>query len=109
MLLKFYVQGSAPEPYFVQINKDGNNLGASCDCPAGQNGQYCKHRVNLLKGLRDGVVGGDLDQISALPSIIKGTDVELAMQELVAALDEEERAKKRTSSKKKAFAKAMLR
>ena len=107
--MKFYVQGSAAEPYFVQISKNGTNLNATCDCPAGQNGQYCKHRVNLLKGLNTGVVGGDLDQISEIPSMIKGTDVERAMHELSTALDEEERAKKNASNKKKALSAAMLR
>jgi uncharacterized Zn finger protein len=109
MLLRFYVQGSAQEPYFVQIKIEGTDLTAVCDCPAGQNGQYCKHRVNLLKGSEAAVVRGDIDKISEIPTLIRGTNVERAMHDLDAALEEEERIKKTVSNKKKAFAAAMLR
>jgi uncharacterized Zn finger protein len=43
----FLVQGSAEEPYKVTFRKKGNNLSAYCTCPAGENGQYCKHRIEV--------------------------------------------------------------
>jgi hypothetical protein len=41
---RFLVQGSAPSPCKVVFVKEDKNLTATCTCPAGQNGQYCKHR-----------------------------------------------------------------
>jgi uncharacterized Zn finger protein len=52
----FIVQGSADEPYKVTFRRKGNNLSAYCTCPAGENGQYCKHRFRILAGCDDGIV-----------------------------------------------------
>lgn len=80
--LVFYVQGSAVEPYRVTFEKIGNNLNGYCTCPAGDKGQHCKHRTNILYGVLDGIVNPNFTDLSRLGGWIPGTDVERALNEL---------------------------
>ena len=107
MKYRFQVQGSAADPYEIEIERVGDNLRASCTCPAGNMGQYCKHRFNLFKGSTSDVVGGDVESISTLPDLVKGTDVERAMIGVKEAEREVAIAKKQLSAAKKAVAEAM--
>ena len=103
----FQVQGSAPTPYEVTFMKSGDNLTATCTCPAGVAGIHCKHRVLLMAGDTSGVVSGNTADVSAVMEWLAGSDVAAALQ----LLDEEERAleewKKRVSAAKRALAAAM--
>jgi uncharacterized Zn finger protein len=104
--IHFLVQGSAQEPYKITFHKKGNNLSAFCTCPAGDNGQYCKHRINILFGLSQGIVSGNKEDVQVVMSWLPGTDVETA---LLAVLDAEKRceeAKKELSTAKKLLARA---
>lgn len=83
--LIFLVQGSAKEPYKVTFKNNGNNLSAYCTCPAGENGQYCKHRFNILGGISDGIVSSNLLDVEVVASWIPGTDVEIALSKLMDA------------------------
>lgn len=74
-LIKFQVQGSSPNPYTVTFEKKEGNLNAFCTCPAGENGQACKHRIDILNGAIDGVVSNNQDDVSVVCSWIAGTDV----------------------------------
>lgn len=103
----FQVQGSAAEPYNVIIERKGQNLRAFCDCPAGVNGQYCKHRFLLLAGSNKGVVGGDTQAIPTLPELLSGTDVAAAMSDLEVIENQMAALKRRLSAAKKAVAVAM--
>ena len=47
MLIRFLIQGSQVEPYEVIFSKVGDNLTASCNCPAGEKGYHCKHRIGF--------------------------------------------------------------
>lgn len=105
--VEFFVQGSADEPYRVTIEKSVNNLNAFCTCPAGENGQYCKHRFRLLSGNPEGVVTGDLSLLPAIVDWLVGTDVERALQRLSDAEDRCEEAKQTLSSAKKNLAVAL--
>lgn len=107
MKYHFHIQGSAPDPYIVVIERVGENLRASCTCAAGEKGQYCKHRFQLFKGSNIGVIGGDIATIPQLPNLVKGTDVERAMINLKEAESELVMAQKRVSAAKKAVAEAM--
>ncbi|MBV1863985.1 MAG: hypothetical protein KUG74_06055 [Rhodobacteraceae bacterium] len=107
MNYRFVVQGSAVEPYVVIISREGNNLTASCDCPAGNKKQYCKHRFELFKGSSKGLVGGDLDKVSEIPELLNGTDVEAEIMALNILEGELAEVKKKVSAAKKAVAKAM--
>jgi len=101
-----FVQGSATEPYKVTFRKKDNNLSAYCSCPAGVNGQYCKHRFNILGGLSDGIVSGNGDDIAIVASWLPATDVENAMNDVMDAEEQFENAKLKLSTAKKLLAKA---
>jgi len=102
----FLVQGSAKEPYKVTFQKNGNNLSAYCTCPAGDNGQYCKHRFNILGGITDGVVSANEPDVEIVTSWLTGTDVETALNDVMNAEELFEIAKLKLSTAKKQLAKA---
>jgi hypothetical protein len=102
--LRFLVQGSAEVPYRVTFQKNANNLSAYCTCPAGENGQYCKHRFNILGGITEGVVSGNIQDVKVVESWLPGTDVETALNEVMDAEEQFERAKRELSAAKKRLA-----
>lgn len=105
--IQFLVQGSSDEPYEVTFKKSGNNLSAYCTCAAGQNGQYCKHRFQILEGRTEGIVSGNEGMVPTIVAWLPGTDVAEAMAELAAAEREFEQAKKVVTHAKKTVAAAM--
>lgn len=105
--LQFLVQGSADEPYRVTFTIEGENLNAFCTCPAGENGQYCKHRLNLLAGDSRGIVGDGAQQIPVLLGWLVGSDVEAAIEQVHDAEKGFLLAKKRLADAKKRVAAAM--
>jgi uncharacterized Zn finger protein len=106
--ISFLVLGSAEEPYRVDFVKRSNtSLSAYCTCPAGENGQYCKHRFSILDGINKGIVSNNQDQVLTIQSWLSGTELEAAiiiMKELNA---EAERIKKALTKAKKNVARAM--
>jgi len=102
----FLVQGSQSEPYKVTFKKDGNNLSGFCTCPAGDNGQYCKHRFNILGGLTEGIVSGNEADVQLVAAWLPGTDVEAAMNAVMDAEEKCELAKRELSSAKKRLTEA---
>lgn len=99
--ITFLVQGSAPAPYVVRFNRGGNNLTASCTCPAGEVGQSCKHRFRILEGNDDGIVSENADAVKTVASWLAGTDVEAALQDVRAAEARLETVKKELTAAKK--------
>ena len=77
--ITFLVQGSAAEPYEVRfVNRGNGNLSAYCNCIAGQNGLYCKHRFGILRGDQKGVVKGK-KYIPTIQEWATGSDIEKAI------------------------------
>jgi uncharacterized Zn finger protein len=105
--LQFLVQGSAEKPYEVTFQRDSNNLSAYCSCPAGENGQYCKHRVNILSGIKDGIVSNNKQDVEIVFPWLPGSDVEKTLHGLKKAEEQFEMAKQELSSAKKRFARAL--
>jgi len=105
--VQFFVQGSEDEPYRVTFTKNGDNLGAYCTCPAGQNGMYCKHRFRILEGEATGLVSDNVDDILTVGSWLTGTDVAAALDAVKTAEREHEAAKNRLARAKKDLARAM--
>ncbi len=104
----FKVQGSAPEPYTTLFKRSGTKLTANCSCPAGENGQYCKHRLNILNGISDGIVSGNESDVRTVTLWLKGTDVEQVLKQVSEAEDKFEEAKKQLYARKKKLARALL-
>ena len=108
--LRFSIHGSSDEPYTVRFERPASgNLNAYCTCPAGKNGQYCKHRVNLLNGEIKGIVSGNEDDLPKLAEMIKGSDVETTYNRVIDLEAQAARIKKQISDAKKDLAAAMLR
>jgi hypothetical protein len=103
----FQVQGSEEEPYDVVFLKTGMNLQAYCNCRAGANGLYCKHRFAILAGDASKVVSRNVFEVSVVASWLAGSDVESAMREVVVMEKQLETAKRKLSAAKKAVALAM--
>lgn len=106
--ITFEVQGSAAEPYVVVfVRRSDTNLSAYCSCPAGKNGQYCKHRFNIIDGITKGIVSDNLDDVKVVQSWLLGTDVEAALIKMREFEAETAKLKKALSATKKEVAKAM--
>lgn len=104
----FYVQGSSPEPYKVVFKRRSNiNISAYCSCPAGENGLYCKHRLEILDGKKNSVVSPNADDVTIIQSWLSGTDVEKTLLKIRNLEKEAARIKEALSTAKKDLAKAM--
>jgi len=106
--IEFLIQGSAEEPYRVTFVRKGRaNISADCTCPAGENGQYCKHRFWIMAGRTDAIVSGNIAEVETVAAWLPGSDIERAIQEVRSAEDRLETAKRDLSSAKRALARAM--
>jgi hypothetical protein len=103
----FRVQGSEAEPYEVVFQKEGANLQAYCNCKAGENGLYCKHRFAILSGDASRVVSANAEEVTVVAGWLRGSDVEAALETVFEMEREMEAAKRRLSAAKKAVAIAM--
>lgn len=104
----FEVQGSAAESYdVIFVKKSETELSAYCSCPAGKNGQYCKHRFSILDGLTKNIVSDNYDQVKLVQSWLLGTDVEVALIQMRGLESRAAQIKKELSASKKNVAKAM--
>jgi len=106
--LEFLVQGSAEEPYRITFSRRSpGNLSGYCTCPAGENGQYCKHRFRIMNGDREGLVSPNWRDVATIGQWLSGSDVERAMSSVLAAEVELDAAKKGLSAAKKALARSL--
>jgi uncharacterized Zn finger protein len=104
----FEVQGSAPEPYqVIFVRRSQTNLSAYCSCPAGENGQYCKHRFAILDGIQEGIVSSNAPDVKTVQSWLPGTDVEKALLKMRNLAEEAAKIKRALSSAKEDLTKAM--
>lgn len=107
--ITFLVQGSASEPYRVLFRRRNSaNLSAYCTCPAGENGMYCKHRIRILQGMRDGIVSENIKEVEKVVEWLVATDVQEALKTVCALEIEADRIKKALSAAKHALARCFL-
>ncbi|MBF0213018.1 MAG: SWIM zinc finger family protein [Magnetococcales bacterium] len=109
----FTIQGSAKDPYRIMIQKDGNRLRAWCTCPAGENGQYCKHRFQILvEGKSDGIVSDNIEDLKIASNLLSGSDLESAINDFFAVEEQENKliaiSKRRISEAKRKVAMVMI-
>lgn len=105
--ITFVVQGSSPEPYTVTFTKTDDRLNAFCTCPAGEKGQYCKHRFRILSGDSTGIIGDNMREVPTVRGWMHGSPLESAFQQLQEAEIKAQKAEKELSRTKKALAKVM--
>ena len=105
--LSFLVKGSAPEPYRVTFSKSGKKISAYCTCPAGENGQSCKHHFGILAGSAANVISNNVDDISKVSAWLPGSDIEEAWVEVKRLEYEADRIKTKLTRAKKNLTKAM--
>ena len=89
------VQGDSGSTYAVSFVEGRKGLAMHCSCPAGFNGQICKHRRRLLNGdVTQVIQAGEkakelLQQIARNPLILSIMEHELAVEKQIAALKRE--------------------
>lgn len=105
--LSFLVKGSAADPYEATFIKDGDSLTALCTCPAGQFGNFCKHRIAILDGDAKGIVSDNANRVSTIVEWLKGTDVALALAEFRNVEQDGGASKSTLAAAKKKLARAM--
>ncbi|MEQ8206509.1 MAG: SWIM zinc finger family protein [Woeseia sp.] len=105
--LKFLVKGSAPQPYELVFIKDGDSLTAICNCPAGEHGNFCKHRIGLLDGKPKGLTSDNAEEVATVVEWLVGTDVETALRELRVVEKDKTAPKADLVAAKKKLARAM--
>ena len=104
----FEVKGSSPEPYgIVFVKRSSENMSAYCSCPAGENGQYCKHRFSILDGKTDAIVSANIEEVEKVRSWLPGTDLDQAINNMKKLEIEAAKINKELSAAKKAVARAM--
>lgn len=106
-MIQFFVQGSSATPYRVSFTLNEGNLNAFCTCPAGKNGQFCKHRMSILRGESDTIVSSNKGEVSIIRDWLAGSDVEMAIHEIAEAEYGADEAKRRLVQAKRNLAKAM--
>lgn len=87
---------------------DGKNLIASCNCAAGENGQYCKHRIDILKGDTSKIVSNNKNEVANLLQVFKNSPLDLKLQQLKNEEQQLDKLKKQFDNTKKEVAKIML-
>lgn len=98
----FLVQGSASDPYIVEFQKKGTELLAFCNCQAGSNGKYCRHRSDILLGKNDSIVSDNQLMIPMVQEWLKGSTLELIqtqLQEAEALVEKAKKAEKKIRAK----------
>ena len=105
--LRFKVKGSSPEPYEITFIKDGESLTALCSCPAGEYGNFCKHRIAILDGNGKAIVSDNSDDVATVLDWLPGTDVALALAEFRAIERAKDEPKSALVAAKRKLARAM--
>jgi len=105
--IEFLVQGSSSEPYKVSFVYDNQELNAFCTCAAGLNGQYCKHRIQILEGVDSSVISKNKNDVRKITTWLKGTSLQKALDEFKNANKEYDEAAKLLQLSKKKLANAM--
>lgn len=106
--LEFLVKGSAPDPYRVTFVRPGlGELFAYCTCPAGEMGQYCKHRFGILRGSTSNVVSRNFDQVATIKSWLAGSELEAEIERMHDCEEVLAELRKEMSDRKKRVARVM--
>lgn len=105
--IKFLVNGSTGNEYEVIFYKTDKSLAATCTCPAGEKGTYCKHRLEILKGDTSGIKTPNKSDIAIVLNWYKKSPLEEKVN-LISQLEDEQQTLSSQSSKEKKALEIML-
>lgn len=108
-ILRFVVEGSNGDEYRVTLTRDATRANAFCICPAGENGQYCKHRIALLDGDISSLLSDNSADVESLKTFIRGSDLEEAHHAMCVDTKAYNTAKSHFDKAKRALTKSMYR
>ncbi len=83
--MQFVVTGDKGEDFVIVFTRSGVNFTGKCTCEAGKMEMYCNHIFRLLAGDTSQLVSDNAEQIDNLPAMASGTDVALALENLIHA------------------------
>ena len=109
--LQFSMMGDDDNLYEVSIERDTDNLGnlqALCTCKQAAAQDICGHRFAILEGDISKVVSNNLGDVHTLREWIKGSDIEVAMQNLSKAKTELLLAHEKVAQCRKMLVRRML-
>ena len=101
------VVGSEGDIYDITIESAPGALAMFCTCKAGENGQWCNHRLRLLDGDFDHLVGKPSMMLRELKAWLVGTSVERALKERALAAAEKAAAERRVKEANAALSRAL--
>ena len=105
--LEFKVQGNEGE-YLVSFRREQNNLTAFCTCEAGEHGLHCRHRIALMTGDDSMIISPNKNDITKLLAMVKGSDVEGVLGDVLRLESELEVLKKELTKQKHKLARKMI-
>ena len=100
----FEVLGSQGDPYRVTFTSNGDRASASCTCPAGVQGTWCKHRTALLEGDVTALRSANASEVAALKDRLPGTSLGAAYSRWIEAEEGVAAAKKAADAAKRSLA-----
>lgn len=106
--LRFDVTGSQGDLYTIEVGEtEGAGLWLTCSCPAGRNGQYCKHRFALLDGDVSALASGNPGDVERLRARLPGSRIAKAFEAIAEREAAVKKARAAVSAAKQALARAM--
>jgi hypothetical protein len=107
--LVFAVRSSSnPLVYQLRATRTATGVRFSCSCPAGDNGQHCKHRLALLVGDVTAIAEGTHDDVLALAELVRNSQIVTAMREVEDAEKAVAAAQRNLKKAKQALGRAMM-
>jgi hypothetical protein len=107
-VLQYLVKSkSSGTEYLIEVYPTDDGPIITCTCPAGQNGQFCKHRFGLIKGEEHELVRSS-HPVFDLQNMVSGRRLEVAINEMVKQERIFQQAQSRLRSVKKSVARIIL-
>ena len=107
MELKFYIQGSAINPYEIVFNTD-NGITASCSCPAGEKKIMCKHVLSLIEGDTTNLLQEKSDALQLLRDAFLASEAKSTYDEWQSCVKELAIIDRKTKKSKRDFTRIFL-
>ncbi|MBE6442289.1 MAG: hypothetical protein E7022_08200 [Desulfovibrio desulfuricans] len=97
----FTVSGDSGHDYELSIGHSEDGMYFRCSCPAGQNGQLCKHRLRILQGDDSAMYYTDENTMLLLNNFRSLPEIKSILAKKYEIEQEQERLKKELNKLKK--------